>query len=498
MEKDFFIKELKDAYNTHKKYFWVSRKIEDMPESLNLLKEFTIFLDENYANPPIQQRYWHIIKDTKEVPRCICGDTLNFNGINKGGYRISCSKKECKAIAMKKTNMTKYGTLSVMNVLEIKDKRKNTIKKKYGVDEIFQLESTKKSKDIKVKERKIEYLNDAIGINKYNILDEKNIEYFCDKCQKTTISHIQSVYNKRYDLCLYCNPKNSNTSSYENIIADWLKELGIKYVQNDKKVLDGLEIDLFLPDYNLGIEFNGIYWHSSKFKNSNYHKNKFDIAKSKNVNLIQIWEDMWHKKEDVIKSIIQSKLNINTKNIYARKTIVKEISIKEAKEFCETNHLHGYVNSTIKIGLFYEDKLVSVMTFGKRSIGKNKNLATEILRYCTLLDYRITGGASKLLKFYLRRNPNTQEVVSFSYNDLGINSTYKKLNFEEISVSYGYFYFKDGYRQHRYNFQKRKLVDKYGEDSKDLTEFQIMEKLDYLRCYDSGSTKWLLKIKPAI
>jgi hypothetical protein len=195
------------------------------------------------------------------------------------------------------------------------------------------------------------------------------------------------------------------------------------------------------------------------------------------------------EKKDIYKSIILSKLNL-CKKIGARKTVVKEVTTDEAKQFCNKNHLHGYVNSSYKIGLFLDNELISIMTFGIRKISKgNKKL--ELLRYCSKLDHQIIGGFSKLFVF-AQKIIGFDELITYSYNDLGINTVYEKNNFVKTNINKGYFYIVNNKRYHRWSFQKSKLIKLYGEEVKNMSEKEIMRNKGHLLCYDSGSTlyKW--------
>ena len=120
----------------------------------------------------------------------------------------------------------------------------------------------------------------------------------------------------------------------------WRKDVFPYYKSNRKKNRDnsGLdwnlifnslnkirdEIDIFLPDNNLAIEFNGLYWHSTVYKNSDYHLNKTELCEKQGIQLMHIWEDDWLYKQDIIKSIILNKINA-TDNINSTECEIKEI-----------------------------------------------------------------------------------------------------------------------------------------------------------------------------
>ena len=135
-------------------------------------------------------------------------------------------------------------------------------------------------------------------------------------------------------------------------------------------------IDIFLPDFNVGIEFNGLYFHSeiSGNRNKNYHLNKTQKATEKNIHLIHIFEDEWKNKQDIVKDRLKNVLHKNNENkIYARKCEIVEINDNRFKnEFLKKNHIQGSDKSKICIGLKYGDNIVCVSTFSnpRKALGK--------------------------------------------------------------------------------------------------------------------------------
>ena len=183
-------------------------------------------------------------------------------------------------------------------------------------------------------------------------------------------------------------------------------------LENDRKTLDGLELDIVLPKNNLAIECNGNYWHTElQGKDKHYHLNKTVECEKKNIQLLHILESEWIDKSDIWKSIINSKLGLSNR-IYARKCEIKEILDPKIKnDFLECNHLQGKDRSSIKLGLYYQRELVSVMTFCKSRF--NKNYEWEISRFASLLDTTIIGGASKLLSHF-KKVYNPKSIITYA------------------------------------------------------------------------------------
>ena len=144
-------------------------------------------------------------------------------------------------------------------------------------------------------------------------------------------------------------------------------------------------------------------------KDKNYHLNKTIECEKVGYRLIHIFEHEWVNKQKIIKAKLKSLFGVEQTRIYARKCIIKEISTDIKNEFLNTYHIQGEDKSKVKLGLFYEEKLVAVMTFGKPRF--NKNYEYELIRYAT--SKHVIGGAGKLLK-YFERNYKPKSIITYS------------------------------------------------------------------------------------
>jgi len=265
-------------------------------------------------------------------------------------------------------------------------------------------------------------------------------------------------------------------------------------IKNDRTILNGKELDMYFPEHNLAIEFNGLYWHSELFKDKNYHLNKTEECKKQGINLIHIFEDEWIHKQMIVKSMLRNKFGLNINKIYGRKTIIKEINDNDLiRNFLDNNHIQGYVGSKYKIGLFYENELISLMTFTKsRKTISNNELSYELNRYCNKLNTSVIGGASKLFNFFIL-NFNYGEVVSFADRRYSNGELYLTLKFKKTKTnkpSYSYFNKNGTKRYHRFGFRKDNLK-KMGKDIINKNEHEIMLDMGYFRIYDCGTIKYI-------
>ena len=208
---------------------------------------------------------------------------------------------------------------------------------------------------------------------------------------------------------------------------------------------------------------------------------------------MHIWEDDWNYKKDIVKSMILNKLGKTPNKIFARKTEIKEINDnKLVREFLDINHIQGFVGSKVKIGLFFENELVSLMTFGNRRVAMGKKLTNkgefELLRFCNKLNTNVIGGASKLFKYFIK-NYNPIEITTYADRSFSQGELYRTLGFTFIGKTQpNYYYVINKHKKHRFNFRKDILI-KQGFDS-NKTEHEIMLERKIYRIYDSGNLKF--------
>jgi len=392
-------------------------------------------------------------------------------------------------------NLQKFGVEHYSKTDEFKNKIMLNCLQKYGVEHYSKTDEFKNKINLSTINRNL--LN-----NKLNIISIDN-NFYKIKCEKEHEFLIERGLLKnrlKYNtiICTICNPINSfSRSGKELILIDFIKNNYEKEILfNNKSIISPYELDIYLPDLNLAFEFNGLYWHNELYKSNNYHKTKTDLCIQKGIQLIHIYEDDWNYKENIIKSMILNKLNKTENKIFARKCEVKEISDNNlVKYFLNNNHIQGNINSSVKIGLFYNNELISLMTFGKLRKplnSKSTDNEYEMLRFCNKLNTNIIGGASKLFKYFLKQyNPN--KVISYADRGYSNGNLYKQLGFElEHITEPNYYYIIDNNRKHRFGFRKDILV-KQGFDS-NKSEHEIMLERKIYRIYNSGNLKFIFYI----
>ena len=265
-------------------------------------------------------------------------------------------------------------------------------------------------------------------------------------------------------------------------------------IQGNRKILNGKEVDLYLPRLQLAIEFNGIHWHTEEFnRDRNYHLNKLICCNKKGIKLIHIFEDEWIEHKEIVLSKIKHKLKINdyTKKIRGHKCIITEISPILSEPFFKSNHIQGYVNGSVMIGAFYENELVGACIFKK----ENTEGFWELTRMATQDGYLCHGVCGKLFKYFVDKY-NPVQVKSFADRRWTLNkdnNIYVTLGFKlSETLKPDYRYVVNNTRMHKFNFRKNRLHKKYGLPLT-MTEREMCQELGFYRIWDCGLFKYVWK-----
>jgi hypothetical protein len=412
-----------------------------------------------------------------------------------GGFHLRLDEFKDK---VKKTMMDRYGVDSSLKLQKTKDNMKAHILEKYGVASYVQSNHYKeKQGKIRLENIRNRMINlDLILLN--DEIESKGVAQLkCSKCN-SIFEHTQ--YFRSYIIkCPVCYPIVNNNSL--NIFFEKImNKYNIEFVKNNRTIIKPFELDYFLPQHNIAFELNGNYYHSEYGggKLKGYHINKTNLCKNKNIKLIHIFEDEIIQKPEIVESKIMASIGKSPMVIPGRKTEVRDISNEDVSNFLNENHIQGSISSKIKIGLYYNDKLVFVSTFGKPRMDKDKN-SYELYRSCSIINTSVIGGFGKCLKFFIKEY-NPSRIISYAdirWSGIDIdNNIYKKNNFDFVSKTppnYWYVYKKNYQnRLHRYQFRKNVLVKEGFDINK--TESEIMFENGYDKIWDCGSLKFELKL----
>lgn len=477
----------------------------------NCSGELTIYLKKEYPDLEFPKnsfkrdylkktgKYWHeqffdLIKvkvEEKETKKCKYCDWATVDLNNNSGWYTTHLKKEHNI------SIEEY-------VEEYPDERKlfPTYLSKYEHRKFVESDP-KNHIECKLCGEKLTKITSSHVIHKHGItLEEYRITASENTLSETSLQKFKTTYDK--GLRLY-EPKF--TSSGHNEINEFLTELGFTFIVNDKKLLSGIELDIYIPDKKMAIEYNGLYYHSeiSGKKDRQFHLSKTKECEKQGIQLIHIFEDDWKLKKEIIKSKLRHILGVNKSEIvYARKCTISEITNPQRDKFLEENHIQGSTNSTVSIGAFYGDRLISVMTFDNKRVMTASHIddkTYELTRFAIDINLRSPGVAGKLLSYFIE-NFKPKKVISFAdkcWTPSNKVNLYINLGFKQDSViPPDYKYFNSNIsvkRLHKFAFGKSSLKKRFPEIySDDKSEWQIVREAGYDRVWDCGKIKFILEL----
>ena len=398
---------------------------------------------------------------------------LEYNGNRKWHCRCSCGKENIVSTYSLISGKTKScGHAIGKHIIETRIQKYNEI-------------SSCKNRDIE------QY---SILINKENF--EKYLKTFSTKPSVKLLSTvldtgystlIQKIHKYELenivDIC-------SNTSEKEKELYDYIRSIhnGEIYT-NTRDIIKPLELDIYIPEKRVAIEFNGTYWHSSYLKDKNYHKNKTLKCLEKNIRLIHIFEYEMNipEKRDKIFRLLKHILTNSARVKYARDLDIRKVGLNDEREFLNKYHLQNYAASSLALGLYDKNELIFIGTFGKSRFNKNIN---ELIRLCSKDNINVVGGLGKVLNTAFKTMGNNIitycDISKFS----GESYTKNGFTFEKYTEpNYVWVNINNNEVLTRYQTQKSKLIDK-GIGTDEDTEDEIMLNNGYYKVYDSGNAKF--------
>lgn len=427
--------------------------------------------------------------------------------------------KKPRTLYMKKakaTCMKRFGVASPLKAKEIRDMCQKSLKQHYGVDNYFslpgitaKLEKTKREKygdnymaaDGVIRKKITTTMRKRYGVSSgmqvhvtfpeiwYN--DERLTEFIKagNSGSKWTTEALATYFNLTVSpvqvrigevgLWSYINLQSSKEEKeLYNLLQSW-GEHPVKY-KTPK-----LELDIYLPDKQIAIEFNGNYWHSTRIgRGMNYHLNKTIKASLRGIRVYHIFEYEWMNRKTQIINQIRNMLGHNQETIYARKCVIKEVLSDNSSDFQNANHIQGSANASVHVGLYSKDELVALMTFGKSRF--NKKIEWELVRFCSKAGTNVVGGASRLFKYFVKTY-KPSGIISYSDIAKTTGNLYTTLGFSCIDTAEpNYVWVYHDTVLSRYQCQKHRLIAQgFGHLGK--TEKEIMENRNFAQVYDCGS-----------
>lgn len=466
-------------------------------------KEIVQKVKNNWKNKS-QEEKDILTEKTKQTKLEKYGNENYNNGESISKTKLSRDKddiqKEIKKL--KQTKLERYGDENYNN----RKKAEKTFIEKYGAKNIFASDEFIKNRKFIKSQFKKEFLEKGLYcltdvaeiINRdYSTLKFEIIPKLQINLIEETITNGNNKYLINYndlikiqEYCYYTD--NNGTSYYENEIIEFIKSIyNGKIIKNDRTIISPKELDIYIPQKNVAIEFNGLYWHNELRLSNDYHLNKTIACEEKGIDLIHVFEDDWRDNKEIVKSIIASRLGIYQQRIYARKCTIKEINKDLAKTFFNKNHLQSYTKCDIFLALIFNDKIVQCIGVNKKGFHDGN---VELTRMVTKLNTQVVGGFSRLMK-HLCKNYNFNKIISYVYKAWFNGKGYLASGFKIIKENPpSYFYIINGKRVHKSHFRKEKIKKLYENGilsyyNSNESEKENMFKNNIFCIYDCGTIK---------
>jgi len=451
-------------------------------------------------------------------PICACGSESKPKFVSIIlGYREFC-KSNCSAASKHRTKTIKASGSKLGLAKEgVRERVTKTLLEKYGVVNIGQVQSNKDNMKINnpMFSEKVRQKVENHYLTKYGVfnpsqkhIDSDVLTILTDKnkleakLRSSTLSELAIQFNIRYSYlrnkCLEYGLIDKKTFVPEAEIKKWLLDNNINFLNNTRKIIHPYELDFYLPDHNIAIEYCGLYWHSEKvLKDNNYHYKKYDKCKNKGIRLITIFEDEYLDKPFVVYSTLKNLINNNSDKIFARKCSIVELTTKEVDLFYDRTHIMGAVGTATKnYGLMYNNELHACMSFknmGKQVYNRHKQISNNswsLTRFSSKI--RVVGGASRLLNHFTLNN-SFDLIITYADLRWSDGNLYNKLGFIDDGFDPPqYWYIKNQKRYHKFGFRKG-ILKNHGVDTINYTEKEIVENLGYDRIWDCGRLRYLMK-----
>jgi len=308
------------------------------------------------------------------------------------------------------------------------------------------------------------------------------------RCGDTFSGKVYDFLYGKYNSCgcIRSQPQIDLTA----LVSSW----GIRTEKNNRKILNGLELDIYLPDLKIAIEYCGLFWHGEKLKGvvaRTRHLHKLKLCEAAGVRLITIFADEWLCRRNAVEGYPRAILKVQSKKIGARKLSLVKGDLPAVRDFQEENHIQGHSGSDAYSLRDESGKILSSATF------LFVNGEWQLVRYCTATDTQVLGGFQRLLKAFIEDH-KPEKIVTFSDRRWSVGDTYLRNGFvldAEIKPSYWYFIRKDDTeRLHKSGFRKEKIEKKLGPLLPGETEWEAMQRFGYDRIWDCGLKRWVLTL----
>ena len=373
--------------------------------------------------------------------------------------RSSSQQSESAVAKRRNTNMKTFGSISPLGSAEVQDKVRHTNIIRYGVPCVFSCAPIRARSQEQKRQHWIRHRVSVLSSTVRLLSPEtdalnKNTDLIweCVACRAKFTSNLDDGKTPKCSVCTPPLKIGSKLSAALVQMFDW--RLGPCKV-NDRTEIAPLEIDFWFNDKKIGVEVHGLYWHSDAVLGEKKDFKKANVAKERNVRVLQFYEDEVREKTNIVLSIVNAAADIHNRVLYARKCSVRKIEHSSYFSFCDENHLQGGCSASIRYGLFLDDELIAVIGLSK---ARFKFGDYEIVRFCQKLNTKIHGAFSKLLKHSTAGLHGT--LVTYADRRIFTGASYPASGFVFKHETQPGFWFTDFSRRfNRMRFQKHRLAE---------------------------------------
>jgi rubrerythrin len=411
---------------------------------------------------------------------------------------------------LEQTMLTKYGVKNAQQVDEFRQRSKKTILERYGVENPMKNSevANKSAKNRETSFDKILNLESNHDGFVTNALQRWHVHPLITKEEYAAVGGVASrpllvfrcadcgnEFEKRFDygappVCKVCHPtETSFCSTEEREVFDYVRSIyNGKMISGDRQAINPFQLDIYLPELKLAIEYCGLYWHSENGGNSrrmswNYHQMKMKLCAERGIRLITMFSDEWVMNRSIVEKKLVSIIGTTSSKVGARKCNVITVEYQTAKAFYDLNHIQGgEIRNSVNLALVHDDAIVAMMGFKKNG---NRH---ELTRYASSVN--VVGGASKLLHNFIN-NYSPSEIYSFADLRWSNGDLYHKIGFtlgSEVPPMQSYVE-KYSQRHHKLKFKKSRQQDRLPSE----TEWQYLQRLGFDRIWDCGKLKFIMK-----
>ncbi len=315
--------------------------LNNHPDKVQEIIDSTSFLK---TDEPMSARIYSVLNGISAYPKCDrCGGDTKWHH-NHRRFMNYCSKtcsNRSNAVSGKGAHIASAA---------VREKSRKTLLKNYGEDNFFKTERFREVLQTKFDRNSPSQF--ALTDDSYELL--KNPEELKRLHHEEKLSHAEiaikyglaaTTVNKAFQRHKIEVLSHPNSIGQKEILDYVRNELGHNAVDNDRTALGKLELDIWIPEIKVAIEYHGAHYHSSRFMRAGQHKYKLVACQNHGIRLLQFFDTEWRDKKEIVKSIIKAiigdKKNPSEKRGYARKYKVRVVDKKTATLFFDENHLQG-------------------------------------------------------------------------------------------------------------------------------------------------------------